>query len=183
MRLAIRNHGRQRGVAMVEGVVVMPVLVMFFVLNYFLMGTITTKIQVQSTTRRDAMYFANNGCIQSIGNANQGGPASNGGQTLTTGNGGADSTGTQVMGKTGTSMIAANLIGGSQATSTSSYTYQTGGHWGTPWGGTAPNIKSSSTALCNELLWGGDGAFSSIIGFFQLGIDTVFGFFGVRPWP
>jgi hypothetical protein len=182
MRLTIHNRGRQRGVAMAEGVVVLPILVMFFVLNHFLMGTITTKIQIQSNTRRDAMYFANNGCTQALGNAS-GGAGTSSGQTLTTGNGGGDATGAQVMGRTGTGMIAADLIGGSQAQQSGSYTYGTAGHWGTPWGGSAPNVKSSSTALCNELLWGGDGAFSSIIGFAQLGIDTVFGFFGLRPWP
>ena len=167
MHLLQRARGRlrQRGVAMVEGVVVMPVLCMFFVLNTFLMGTLDQKIYVQRKARETAMFFASNSCDQSEGNAGPRAGMDPGLQGVPSGQG----TGSQVQGQSG--MTSSSLVGGSQSTYTSQFTY---------FGHTAPHIQSVSNVLCNEKLWGGDSGISSLLGFFDLGLNMLTGMFGFR---
>jgi hypothetical protein len=163
LRTARKRIG-QRGVAMVEGAVVMPILCMFFVLNVYLMGTLDQKIFVQRKARETAFSFGSDSC--------QGNPAGNGtnlnpGLTQLPAGGQSGALAPAVQSQSG--MVPSDLIGGSQSTYTSSFSH---------FGFVSPNIKSVSSVLCNEELWGGDGPFSSLLGFFSLGLNMLSGAFG-----
>jgi hypothetical protein len=159
-----KNRIRQRGVAMVEGAVVMPVLCMFFVLNVYLMGVLDQKIYVQRKARENAFSYASNSCE---GNPNGNGPSSDPGLSGYPSGGQAGQIGAGVQNKSG--MVAMDLIGGSQSTVTSGFAYL---------GFANTHIQSVSSVLCNEELWGGDGPFSSLLGFFSLGLNMISGMFG-----
>jgi hypothetical protein len=56
------SRASRRGAAMLEGVIAMSSMVVFLGLISFTRGAYGEKLDQMSSTRRDALYFASNGC-------------------------------------------------------------------------------------------------------------------------
>jgi hypothetical protein len=56
------NRARQRGAAMVEGIVVMTTMLVFLGMNIWAAQVYGGKLDQASSTRRDVLYYASHGC-------------------------------------------------------------------------------------------------------------------------
>lgn len=64
----MRSRRQKRGAAMVEAIVIMGTMLVFFGMNMWAYKAYGGKIDVQNSTRRDALYFASQTCENRNGN-------------------------------------------------------------------------------------------------------------------
>lgn len=62
MKKRIHSRAKQRGAAMVEGIVVMTTMLCFLGLNIWAENVYGGKLDQASSTRRDVLYYASHGC-------------------------------------------------------------------------------------------------------------------------
>ena len=59
-----RNRAKQRGAAMVEGIVVMTTMLVFLGMNLWAAKVYGGKLDQANSTRRDVLYYASHGCTE-----------------------------------------------------------------------------------------------------------------------
>jgi type II secretory pathway pseudopilin PulG len=155
---------KQRGAALVEAAVVLPVLAIFLGLIMYEYSSYKEKMKVQQTSRENALYFASHGCrggSGGLGGLGGYGPAGytldNDGNTtyqgaIAKGPPGADA----MQGATDRSFNAAQSSMSAQAQG----------------GGRTRTVKGTSQAYCNERPENGDpiGVIKWSFGFFRTGV-------------
>jgi len=62
MKKRIHSRSKQRGAAMVEGIVVMTTMLVFLGMNIWAENVYGGKLDQASSTRRDVLYYASHGC-------------------------------------------------------------------------------------------------------------------------
>ena len=172
-----RGRRGKRGVALVETVMTMPIIVMFFVLDVWVMASMDQRIYIQRAAREQAMFYASHSCnVKDNSSESATGGSSAGG--IQTNLPGLPAVSNKVAGADFTN---ADLVGGSHSrvsAATASVEKQDGIVNAMPyfW-----SKAIDSWVLCNEPLYGGDGHFSSILGFFDFFITVAEGISGVKP--
>jgi len=161
---AWNRRKKQRGAAIVEAAVVLPVLAIFLGLIMYEYSSYKEKMKVQQTSRENALYFASHGCRggnSGLGGLGGYGPA--GYQLDVDGN-------TTYQGAIDKNPPGADAMKGSTDRSfnsaTSSMTAQATG------GGRTRTVKGTSQAYCNERPENGDpiGVMKWSFGFFRTGV-------------
>jgi len=172
----VRRRRRARGVALVEAAMTLPIIVMFFVLDVWVMTSMDQRIYIQRSAREHAMFYASHSCQVADGSSSGGSGGSAGG--ISGGLPGVPQVSNQVA---NTDFTNADLIGGAHAyvsSSTSATQAQDGIVAGR---GYSWSKGIDSWVLCNERLYGGDSHFSSILGFFDFFIGVAEGISGIKP--
>ncbi len=156
---SLERRSKQRGAALVEAAVVLPVLAIFLGLIMYEYSSFKEKMKVQQTSRENALYFASHGC--------QGGGGG--------GYGPADYTLDNDGNKTYQGAIAKGPpgAGGMEgATDRSFNAAQSSMSATAKGGGRSRTVKGSSKAYCNERPENGDpiGVIKWSFGFFKTGV-------------
>jgi hypothetical protein len=155
-----RARRRQRGAALVEAAVVLPVLAIFLGLIMYEYNSYKEKMKVQQTSRENSLYFASHGCRGGSGFGGYG-PA---GYTLDT-DGNTSYQGAIDKGPPGgDAMQGATDRSFNMSQTDMSATATGGGH--------SRVVKGSSRAYCNERPENGDpiGVMKWSFGFFRTGV-------------
>ena len=151
----VRRRIPQRGAALVEASVVIPVLVIFLGLMKYTRASYAEKIRQQNSTRENSMVYASHGC--------QGGGSGGAADYSLDANG--DSDAQKVIGKKDDSAA--------QAATSASFNTATSSMNGTVFvAGKARQISSKSSVYCNEVPQDGDigGWASFAFNFFKSGL-------------
>ena len=159
-----RRRTRQRGAALVEAAVVLPVLAIFLGLILYEYTSYKEKMKVQQTARENSLYFASHGCQGQSGGLGGLGGYGPAGYTLDTdGNTSYDNTinkgppgGDAMQASTDRSFNMAQSTMTAQATA----------------GGRTRQVKGQSRVYCNERPENGDpiGVMKWAFGFFRTGV-------------
>jgi hypothetical protein len=149
---------KQRGAALVEAAVVLPVLAIFLGLIMYEYSSYKEKMKVQQTSRENALFFASHGC-----NGGNGGYGAAGYQLDIDGN-------TSYQGAIDRGPPGADGMKG--ATDRSFNTAQTTMSAQASGGGRTRTVKGTSQAYCNERPANGDpiGVITWSFGFFKTGV-------------
>ncbi len=159
-----KKRSRQRGAALVEAAVVLPVLAIFLGLIMYEYNSYKQKIAVQQTSRENSLYFASHGCRGNSGGLGGLGGYGPAGYTLDT-NGNTSYQGAIDKGPPGADAMKGSTDRSFNMAQSSMQATASGG-------GRSRTVKGSSQAYCNERPENGDpiGVMKWSFGFFRTGV-------------
>jgi hypothetical protein len=174
---SIRSRRHKRGAAMVEGIVVMGTMLVFFGMNLWAYKAYGGKIDMMSSTRRDALYFASQTCEKSNNSdpdsytdSQLRGNASSGGQSSLSFRGLIEA----IAGGGGNFDVFSTARSEKAPVDVTGRAITRNGAQGTTVTGLTARVGSKSAVGCNEKNYG-DG----ILALLRLGRDVVMGIIGI----